>query len=419
MKKNYLYFIATFLFCYCHSYLVFSQTNGLENLGFHFKNPNTKKIKVNFELYNNLIVVPVRVNELDTLNFALDTGVGYTLITDPQVMKTLRLKSLRKIKVAGSGTNTELMGSIVNIQNIALRNIIAYNHNLIVLDQDVLHLSQYAGVKIHGLLGYDLFSRFVVKINYSNKTLTFYKPEHYQYENKHGEIFPIIIEQLKPYVQAEATLTSSSATPVKLILDTGAGHSLSLDAGTHPNIKVPEKNIPSQLGMTLNGAVEGAIGRIEKFKIGSFEMQKVITSFPDTASLKHVKGFSQRQGNLGCGVLKRFHVTFDYMRERLILKPNRSYKEPFEFNTSGLDLTAFGPDFKKYKIGSIRPNSPAELAGLEKDDEVLSIDNEMVSKMSLGQAYKLINKKEGRKTLLLVKRYAEWIFVELTLKQPI
>jgi hypothetical protein len=221
-------------------------------------------------------------------------------------------------------------------------------------------------------------------------------------------------------VQAEATMSNSNAvTPLKLILDTGAGHSLSLEAGTHPNIKLPEKYIYSQLGMTLNGSIEGAIGRIDKFKLGSFEMERVITSFPDSNSLRLVKSFSQRQGNLGCGVLKRFHIIFDYTRGRMMLKPNRSYKEPFEFNTSGLDLSAEGPEFKTYKIATIRPNSPAEKADLRKGDVLISIDNEMVNKMSLSYAYKLINKKEGRITLLLVKRRQEWIFVELKLQQPI
>lgn len=404
----------------CFGVCVSADAQNLGKLGFHFKSPKTQKVKIDFKQHNNLIVVPIKINGLDTLNFVLDSGVGYTLITDPNVMHLLKLDCIRKIKVAGVGTENELSGCIVNIAEIQLKNIVAQNHHVIVLEEDVLHLSQYAGVKIHGLIGYDLFSRFSIKLNYLSQRLTFYDSEQYEYTAKDGEIFPIKIEQMKAYLKAEAILTSSNSAQVNLILDTGAGHSLSLDKGTHPNIKIPEKHIPSQLGMTLNGAVEGSIGRIDKFKLGSFELDQVITSFPDSLSIKFFQNnHLNRQGNLGCGVLKRFHIIFDYPRERLILKPNRSFKEPFEFNTSGLELTAQGEDFKDFVVGAIRKGSPAEEVGLQKGDKILSIDDRLSFQMNLGEAYKIINKKEGRKTLLFVQRKSNYIIFELKLRQPI
>jgi Aspartyl protease/PDZ domain len=397
-------------------------TAQISTLGFHFIRPNQKKIKVPFEQYNNLIVIPLKINNSDTLNFVLDTGVGYTLITDPSLIQKLKLNCVRRVKVAGAGIGKELHGCIVNVDNIRFQSIAAKSHNMIVLEEDVLHLSSYAGVKIHGLIGYDLFSRFVIKINYLSRTLTFTNPEFFEPEIKRKtEEFPISIEEMKPYLQAEAMLEEANArtTPIKLILDTGAGHSLSLDMGTHPDIKVPKKSINSQLGMTLNGAVEGAIGRIEKFKIGSFELEKVITSFPDSTSLRFIKGISQRHGNLGCGVLQRFHLVFDYPHQRLLLSPNRKFKEPFEFNTSGLDITAEGDTFRDYVIGTVRNNSPADEVGLQRGDKIISVDDQICSKLRLSEVYKLINKKEGRKVLLLMERKGQIFIVELVLRQPI
>ncbi|MDX1920505.1 MAG: aspartyl protease family protein, partial [Candidatus Caenarcaniphilales bacterium] len=335
----------------------------------------------------------------------------------------LGLKCIRRVKVAGAGTGSELHGCIVQAKSLRMQGIEAKAHNIIVLEEDVLHLSSYAGVKVHGLIGYDLFSRFIIKINYLARSVTFYQPDHYTTKfKKQTEQFPLSIEEMKPYIQAEAIIQeasiNSTPTPIKLILDTGAGHSLSLDRGTHPDIQVPSKSIASLLGMTLNGAVEGAVGRIEKFKLGSFELQKVITSFPDSNSLKFIKGLNQRHGNVGCGVLQRFHLVFDYPHQRLLLTPNRKFKEPFEFNTSGIELTAEGNDFREYVIGSVRANSPAEEMGLQRGDKIISIDDELASKHKLSELYKMLNKKPGRRVLLFLQRHGQMFITELVLRDP-
>ncbi len=391
----------------------------LEYLGFHMASSRKKKVKVNFKQYNNLIVIPVQVNGLDTLNFVLDTGVGYTLITEPNVLTELDLDCLRQVMVAGSGSGEGLNGCITNVNSIRFQGIQANSHNVIVLEEDVLHLSSYAGVKIHGLIGYDLFSRFVVKINYTSKILTFYDPNRFvNRRRRRSEVFPISIEHMKPYIQAEAYVQEENSTPVKLILDIGAGHSLSLDTGTHPNIKVPDRSVDSQIGMTLSGAVKGALGRINKFKLGSFEMEKVITAFPDSLSLRHVKGFSDRHGNLGCGVLKRFHVIFDYPHERLILKPNRNFNDPFEFNTSGIELVANGPEYNDYEVGSVRKNSPADEVGIRKGDRILAVDYLMASETSLSRLFHQINKKAGQTSQLFIRRKDRFYVIEIKLKDP-
>jgi hypothetical protein len=395
----------------------------LETLGLHFKSKNQKSVTLEFQLYNNLIIIPIQINDSEKLNFVLDTGVGYTLITEPSLLTQMKMNCLRKVKVSGSGTGSELQGCIVQAQNINIKGgIVSKNHNLIILEEDILHLSSYAGIKIHGLIGYDLFSRFVVKIDYMNQSLTLIRPDVYIHKpKKKEEVFAMSIEQMKPYVQAEAIIRNqvNKLTSLKLILDTGAGHSLSLEAGTHPDIVVPEKNVPSYLGMTLNGSVEGAIGRIEKFKLGSFELPKVITSFPDSSSMRFLRNLGERHGNVGCGVLRRFHLTFDYPHNRLILRPNRSFKEPFEFNTSGLELSASGEDFKTYSIGSIRKGSPAEEAGLQRGDTIIAIDDSFANDLKMSEIYKILNKKEGKRTALFVKRKDMFFVVEIKLRQPI
>jgi hypothetical protein len=60
--------------------------------------------KTPFELLSNLIIVPVKVNDLD-LNFILDTGATKTIIFSLKGMDPLHIKEGRYIQVNRYGNN--------------------------------------------------------------------------------------------------------------------------------------------------------------------------------------------------------------------------------------------------------------------------------------------------------------------------
>ena len=64
--------------------------------------------RIPFEFQANLIIVPVKINNSDTLRFILDTGVSSILLTDPSVAQKLGMKSVRKVKIAGAGEGDEI-----------------------------------------------------------------------------------------------------------------------------------------------------------------------------------------------------------------------------------------------------------------------------------------------------------------------
>ena len=89
--------MRTFLCC-CFLYLsfgAFSQEN--ESLiGFQWKS-GRKSVEIPFELHANLVVIPLRINDSDTLRFLVDTGLGATLLTDTSIVSKLGLKSIRTV----------------------------------------------------------------------------------------------------------------------------------------------------------------------------------------------------------------------------------------------------------------------------------------------------------------------------------
>jgi hypothetical protein len=391
-----------------------------ESYNFRFTSAKRKLVKIPFQWHSNLIIVPVTINNSDTLNFILDTGISMTLITDPGTADALNLHYVRKVDITGVGQGSSLEALVAINNKINLSGIQAKGQSLVALSEDVLHLSNYVGLPIHGVFGFDIFRHFVVKINFHQKVLTLYRPEEYEYKGK-GEKIPISIEDAKPYLVAKAVWADNREVPIKVILDTGAGHALSLDIGTSEHIQLPDKIVRAQLGRGLNGIITGSLGRVEKLQIGKFELENVITSFPDTNSVAaQIAKRVNRQGNIGCELLRRFDVVFDYSRNYIVLKPNkRSFRASFERDMSGMDLRAKGDNFRTYIIDHIEKGSPADLAGVLEGDEIISINGQMANGLRLSEIYKLLQKKEGKEINLFLKRGSEFVFTSFQLKRMI
>jgi C-terminal processing protease CtpA/Prc len=142
-------------------------------------------------------------------------------------------------------------------------------------------------------------------------------------------------------------------------------------------------------------------------------------SYPDEQSIKNVTSMVRRHGNLGGEVLRRFHVFFDYTRQEMLLKPARKFKDPFNYNMSGIDVGTPLPGLPYYIIADISAQSPAEIAGLKKDDQILFINGKNASEYSLNEIIELFQSKVGKKITLTVMRETKTLKATLVLKRPI
>lgn len=168
--------------------------------GFHLIQKR-RSARIPFELHANLIIIPTRLNESDTLNFILDTGVSSTIVTDPSLAKYLNQDYVRTIRLDGVGADSTLEASVSIGNSVQVGYARIDQHNLIVLKEDILKLSELVGTPIHGLIGYDMFERFVVTVDFQRRQLLIELPEYFKYRyRRHGEKVPLEIENKKPYL---------------------------------------------------------------------------------------------------------------------------------------------------------------------------------------------------------------------------
>jgi predicted aspartyl protease len=394
-----------------------------EKFGFHFRGKFQKNAKIRFDLIANLIVVKAKIDDSDTLNFILDTGVSSIIITDPSLAKKLKLAFSRQVKISGAGEKEFISASVSVGHKVELGFVKAEKQNLVVLDEDILKLSEYMGIPIHGIFGHDLFSRFVIKVDFATRNLILYDPATYKLKKSDGDKFPIVVTNSKPYLQhVEVAQKNAPYKAVNLIIDTGAGHALMLNTQENSPISLPEKVIHANLGRGLNGAIDGHIGRIDKFKIGKYEFSQVLASFPDSLSfsLKFSDSTGSRHGSIGGELLRRFVLTFHYQENYIVLKPIKDkYKETFEHDMSGMDVRARGKNMDEYFISYVSPGSQADKAGVKENDQILFFNNLHYKSITINEIYKQLTKKEGKEVVLFIRRDNQVQFIYFKLKKEI
>ena len=361
---------------------------------FDLKN-NRKRVTIPFKMIRDMIVIQLDINNKGPFNFILDTGVGLMLITDPKLIDSLNIIK-RTLKISGIGEGDAFEAYVTSALDIQIPGLKSYDVAAAVLKVDHFGLSNYAGIPIHGLLGYEFFNNLAVKINYNDSTLSVSRPKDLKLFSK-GARIPMSVEERKPYIKARVTFPDGTKTDDKLIMDLGAGHALSLENIIEKH-GLPATFIAANLGVGLTGPVNGFLSRIKELDIGKFKIKDVITSFPvgDQYSTLSIK----RDGNLGIGILKRFNVIIDYPDSALYLKQGDHFKDPFEHDMSGMEYYSAGTDYNRVIISRVEPGSPADEIGLEKDDEILAINLKPVKNMTLEQIDNIFKSQNDRSLLL-------------------
>ena len=375
-------------------------------LGFKIEG-DAKRVKIPFEVYNNLIVIPVVVNNRLPLRFVLDTGVRTTILTEKSFSDLLQLEYNKKYTIAGIGEYPLIEAYVTNGVSLTLPGIKGEGHAMLVLEDDYLELRNYLGTEVHGVLGYEIFSRFIVGFDYDKKVLTITTPEVYKKKRRWLSI-PISVEDTKPYVQSSITYYDqpNDTISLKLLIDTGASHGLILNRETDPRITLPEKHIRTTLGRGLGGRLEGELAKIKSFAIGGACWEDVIATFPNEGylldSLTGNKVY--RNGSVGGDILSRFKIVFNFPLEEIYVRPGRTFKKDFNYNLSGITVKAIGSSLNKFQIVEVRENSAAAISGIREGDRLISINNVETEDLELSRIVALLNSKAKKKLNIVVER---------------
>lgn len=393
-----------------------------QNLRYYigFIDSTKKEATIDFELINNLIVIPVLVNNSDTLHFILDSGIKTTIITSLKGDMRFYIANVKTLNGLGSETPLNAIHTYRNKINIGGK-IEMTLQDIFVLEVDKFHLSRKMGTEINGLIGSAIFNNFVVKINYDKKQITFYNPKKFKAQRyRRWTEYPIDVFNEKPYINIMVTMCNNVSFRATLLIDLGASDALWLFPESNKFIGFDTTRRRYYVGQGLNGDIFGYLETNGKIYLDkSIIIKDIVYTMPDTAYLKVKEGYdiSGRNGLIGSEIIRRFNIILDYPHKRIYLKKNSHFKEKFYSDLSGMEIETPYPGLPIFKVFMVQYGSPADSAGIKPGDQILKINHSRASWLDMNEITRIFKSKEGKKLKLILNRDGKEIETELILRE--
>lgn len=322
-----------------------------------------------FELANNHIYVNGLIDGKPA-RFLVDTG-GVNLLT-PAAAKKFGLTAEGKLAARGVGEQ-EVDLAFAQAKEVRVGGAVLADPVFYVIDLG--DLPAIEGVTADGLVGYEMFRRFGVTIDYGGRALTLTEP---------AKFAPPPGSHALPFEQAERIPIVTGALdglPIRISVDTGSRASMTLHA---PFVR--EHGLVAKYGADTEGVVGWGVGgpnrgrpaRFGRLTLGDLAIDGIAGDL--YTGDKGAFASPDLSANLGGGVLKRFTVAFDYDKKTMYLAPNAAFGAADAFDRSGLWLRGDGDALQ---VADVAAGSAAAKAGLRVDDRLTAIGGEKVAARTL------------------------------------
>jgi Aspartyl protease len=253
------------------------------------------------------IEIAVRVNDAHA-TFLLDTASEYSVVSS-------RLAA--QLHLALEHTHGRDFADDVWL---AIGGITLEHQRVVVMPFDDYYVQ---GRSIDGLIGYDLFARFVVAIDFTERRLTVSEPSSFK-RSADTIAVPIDFVGRLATVQTKIRLNDGRSLGARLVIDTGASQGVIL------RYPFAETNGLLDSGSVDSGSVASALKRklqplidvpVQEVSIGdwTFDHPRVEAQREPSGS----GAYPSTDGLIGNTLLQRFVLFVDYPHRRLLLKPLR------------------------------------------------------------------------------------------------
>jgi len=274
----------------------FSNNN---NAGFYLPD-SLQEMSINFRTVDNLIVLPVSVNDSVHVNLILDTGCRNIVLFGKRFKKLLNIRSGKPVIFSGLGTGASVKGSLSINNKVTIHSVLGKLVPVIIVPDKNL-FSQYRD--IDGVIGYDIFLKFEIEINSKEHRITFRKALTATPPDGYSQV-PLKIVDSRPVMQSNIIFENKSTASCDLMIDTGSAIGLLLKTTDLGKYHAHEK--PEMIGMGLNGALYGFTSVATNLQLGDFVFSQLNVGI--------VKSDWHNHASIGMDVLKDYIVVLNYCK---------------------------------------------------------------------------------------------------------
>jgi predicted aspartyl protease len=345
-----------------------------------------------FRLLNNHIYVTGRVQGKGPYTFIVDTG-GHTLLS-PRVVQAAGLDAQGKAASTGAGEKVSSSG-FAQVGEMEVAGVVMRHQTAIVTN---VYDTAIEGIPVDGMIGFEVFRRFAVKIDYGARTITF---QDFKKFDPHTAGTALAFKFYDHLPDVEGTV---DGIPARFDIDTGSRTEVDLTSPfvARENLRSRySKGVSTITGWGVGGPSHDYVVRLPSLSLGAVRVDGVV------AGLSEDKGGSisdpNYEGNIGGGLLKRFVVSFDYSHQRLYLK--RLIPPPDDvgqFDRSGMWINAEKDGFL---VAAVIPGGPASKSGILVGDLITRIDGRPAKTDGLSGAREMFRRRpDGTKLNLDTRR---------------
>ena len=346
-------------------------------------------VEVPFEVHSGHLFLKVMLNGKGPFRMLFDSGGVNVLL--PQVLAQIGAKAEGAMSGSSAGDGKQDVG-VTRVDRMEFGGIVLERQVFATFDLDAFMRRVEGLDDIAGVVGYELFKRFPVKLDYEHSRAIFYDPAKFRYAGT-GARLPILFRGTNP--QARGRVDGIDGV---FHIDTGSRGSLTL---TLPFVEANDlttkygAKLETISGASVGGHVRALLARVATLQLGDITVQKPVTSLSlqDRGALAD----PDLAGNIGFGILRQFNITFDYPNSVLYFEKNANYGHPDVYDRSGLWLERGA---KGYDVVDVVAGGPAAAAGIKAGDLIVGINGKAWTAMPLSAVRAELRAAPGRKVRL-------------------
>lgn len=337
-------------------------------------------VEVPFELHNGHLFVKVMLNGKGPFRMLFDSASNSVLLP-----KTAAV--IGAAPAAGEGAV-----GVARVDRVDLGGVALEKQSFATVDLGDFLRRVEGMTDIAGVIGYEVFKRMPVRLDYERSRATLFDPAKFKYAGS-GVRVPVELKGQQAGVRGRVDGDAGL-----LLVNTGSRGSLTLSQSFVEAHNLRDRygsRIEAIYGAGVAGPLTGTLARVRTLELGDVVVKDPVTML----SLRDAGALAERDvaGSVGNGILMRFAVTFDFPGEFLYFETTPRTGKPDTFDRAGLWIERGD---KGFEVIHAVEGGPAAAAGVKAGDVIVAIDGRPWGGVSLSALRNDFAGVPGRKVRL-------------------
>lgn len=279
--------------------------------------------RIPFELRASKLILPVTLGGSRKLRIVLDTGMAQEglLLYDDALLDSIPPHREWQAAIGGAGSGPPQTARVADSLAIRIGGVEFTGQRVIALRGSALR-----GFASDGVCGHSLLARHAVEIDYGRMELVLHPPGRFHPDSTWAALPLRFKENRIPWVDLTASVRAPDSVALACYIDLASSETVEFLTRDAMKFTLPDSLEDVYLGRGLSGDIHGRRGRIGWVRLGPARLDGVVAAFTPAAVRSKQPGADAVVGN---GLLRRFDCIFDYAAERLYLRPNAAFGDPW------------------------------------------------------------------------------------------